>query len=201
MIKLNTALDTKFLEQVKTVTSESGRKSMSSAINDALVAGRTAMKREITQRYNLKQKEVDNNSKLYRCSSKRLKDGKIVVASRRLTVGTSTHFSITPKNYSSQEGIKIKKRKKATATIKKKAKKSLNHAFIANPQSVKGGNTMLWIRIQNKKGKESIAPIKTVSIPQMASEKTVHEKVQEVMLDKYHSRFQHYMDRNMKKVK
>jgi len=195
MIKINTKVDTKFLNQIKTVVSDSGRKSMSSAINDALVAGRTSLKREISSNYNLKQKEIESNSRVFKCSSAKLKDGRIVVASRRLTVGTSTHFSITPKQYSSQEGVKMKRRKTATATIKKKSKKAVKHAFIANPNSIKGGNTMLWIRLQGK----GIAPLKTISIPQMASEKSVYENVQKTMLEKYNQRFEHYMKRNQGK--
>lgn len=195
MIKIDTKIDTKFFEQLKNTQSDAGRKSMCSAINDALVAGRTSLKREISANYNLKQKEIESNSRLFKCTSRNLKDGKIVVSSRRLTVGTSTHFSITPKNYVSQDGVKLRRRKKATATIKKKRKKAVPHAFIANPASVKGGNTMLWIRIKGK----SIAPLKTISIPQMASEKRVYENVQKIMLEKYDKRFEHYMNRNVRK--
>lgn len=199
MIKINAKIDTPFFEQLKTVTTIEGKKSMSMAINDALVAGKTALKRGITQNYNLKQKEVDKNSKVTKTSVSRLKDGKIYVASRLLTVGTSTHFSITPRQYTPQAGIKVNKRKAATATIKKGAKKKVKGAFITNPAAVKGGNTMLWVRMGGKN--RGIQPLKTTSIPQMAASKEVSKAVQDTMQEKYSNRFEHYMSRKLDKVK
>lgn len=199
MIKINAKIDTPFFDQLKTVCTLDGKIAMSRAINDSLVAGKTVLKREISQNYNLKQKEVDKNSKVIKSSVSRLKDGKIYVASRLLTVGTTTHFSITPRQYTPQAGIKVKRRKTATATIKKKQKKKIKGAFIANPGSIKGGNTMLWIRLGGKN--RGIKPLKTVSIPQMAANETVSKEVQEKMTEKYNNRFPHYMNRSLDKVK
>jgi hypothetical protein len=124
------------------------------------------------------------------------------VASRLLTVGTTTHFSITPRQYKSQAGIKVSRRKLSTATIKKQSKKNVQSAFIANPSAIKGGNTMLWIRQKGKKGKGySRQPLKTISIPQMATNKSVSNKIQETMKDTYNKRFEHYMNRTLDKVK
>lgn len=199
MIKINTKIDTPFFDQLKTVSTLGGKKAMSMAINDSLKTGKTSLKREISQKYNIKQSDVDKNSKIVKSSIAKVNDGKIVVASRLLTVGTSTHFSITPKQYASQKGVKVRKRKIASATIKKQKKKQVKGAFIANPASIKGGNTMLWLRMGGKN--RGIKPLKTISIPQMASKKEVYKPVQKSMVDKYNNRFDHYMSRNLDKVK
>ena len=202
MIKMKAKIDTPFFDQLKTVATMDGKKSMSMAINDSLKAGRTTLKREISANYNLKQKEVEKNSKIISSSPVQLKSGKIAVASRLLTVGTSTHFSITPRQYKSQEGIKVSKRKVSTATIKKQSKKKVKGAFVANPSAIKGGNTMLWIRESGKKGRgRSIQPLKTISIPQMAANKEVSKNVMETMKDTYNKRFEHHMNRSLDKVK
>lgn len=199
MVKINAKIDTPFFEQLKIASTVNGRKAMSMAINDSLKTGRTSIKREVSQRYNLKQKEIESNSKINRSSISDLKGGKITVASRRLTIGTTTHFSITPKNYVSQEGIKVGKRKTATATIKKGGKQKVPHAFVANPANPRVKNTMLWIKL-NESGSR-IAPLKTISIPQMVQNKDVTSTVQKSMVEKYNDRFEHYMNRNLSKVK
>ncbi len=196
MIKINAKIDTPFFDQLKTVSTEGGKKAMSMSINDSLKAGKTTLKREISARYNLKMKEIDQNSKINRSSPVQLKSGNIYVASRLLTVGTSTHFAITPRQYKSQAGIKVSKRKISTATIKKQSKKNVKGAFIANPSAIKGGNTMLWIRAQGKGNGEVIQPFKTISIPQMAANKSVSKQVQKTMLDTYTKRFEHHRSRN-----
>jgi predicted XRE-type DNA-binding protein len=199
VIKINAKIDTPFFEQLKVASTDGGRKAMSMAINDSLKSGRTTVKREVSQRYNLKQKEIESNSKINKSTATNLKSGKITVASRRLTIGTSTHFSITPKIYSTQKGVKVNKRKASTATIKKKSKEQVKHAFIANPSHPKVKNTMLWIKL-NKSG-SSIAPLKTISIPQMVTQKDISNNINKSMKEKYEDRFQHYMNRNLNKVK
>lgn len=196
MIKVNVKIRDSFFKQLRTVSTEAGRKSMAFAINDALKTGKTTLKRETCKKYNIKQKNVDANTKIERCTETSLKKGEIRVESRRLTVGTSTQFSHTPKAYSSQKGVKVAKRKKISVTVKKGSKKQMHHAFIANPASIKGGNTMVWIRERN-----SIAPLKTVSVPQMATNKEVIKEVSEAMCEKYENRFEHYWNRNMRKLK
>ena len=193
MVKVDVKLNESFFKQLQTVSTEAGRKSMASAINDALKTGKTTLKREICKIYNIKQKEVDANSKVNRCTESNLKSGHIKVESRRLTIGTSTHFSHTPKGYISQRGIKVARRKEISVTVKKKSKKKMQHAFIANPSAVKGGNTMIWIR-----EKKHIAPVRTVSIPQMSSNSVVQNAVSKAMVEKYEQRFEHYWNRNMR---
>lgn len=189
MVTMKVNLDTPLREQMKIVSSETGKKSMCRAINDALKSGKAAAKKNATQIYNVKSKDIESNVTMQRATVSNLKGGKLVFASRRLTVGTSTHFAISPRAYKSQKGIKLKKRKTATATIRKGKKQNVNHAFVANPNAVKGGNTMLWIRL-----KRGIAPMRTISIPQMVSNDKVSSQVTDVMQEQYKKRFEHYQE-------
>lgn len=196
MVRLDVEMDEKFFKQLKIVSSEAGRKSMCSAINDSLKSGKTSLKRETSKIYNIKQKEVDSNSKVNRCTENNLKKGNIKIEGRRLTIGTSTHFSHTPREYSTQRGVKVSRRKKISVTVKKGSKKKMPHAFIVNPGSIHGGNTMIWIRERSK-----IAPVKTVSIPQMVENDRIKDNISKTMIEKYHNRFEHYWNRNMKKMR
>ena len=187
MVDMNVKITTPLLQQLKTVGSENGKKNMSRAINDALKSGKAAAKKNTTKIYNIKAKDIESNVKVSKASPGNLKAGKLVFTSRRLTVGTSTHFSITPRAYKSQQGVKLSKRKVSTVTIRKGKKVNVNHAFVANPSAVKGGNTMLWIRLNR-----GIAPLKTISIPQMVSNDEVYKPTHQAMQEQYEKRFQHY---------
>lgn len=198
MIELNASIDLKFKEELAARTTVAGKKSMYRAINTALQKGKSALensKTGIPLIYKISKKDITPNAKLVKCYEGDLGKGKIVYSSRRLTVGTSTHFSITPKQYKSQKGVKIARRSKATATIKKSNKASLNHAFIANPTAIKGGNTMLWVREQNGKG---IAPLRTISIPQMVQNPKVYNNAQEVMEKTFNDNFEKNMQKYAK---
>ena len=115
----------------------------------------------------------------------------IVVKSRRYTIGESpSHFNITPKAYKSQKGIKVAKRKKMSATIKKGQKKQMPHAFIANPAAIKGGHAMLWER----KGKR-INPMHSLSAAQMITNPEVEEAVMDAINETYEKRLDHELKR------
>lgn len=117
-----------------------------------------------------------------------VKDG-IRARSRRFTVGTDTHFSITPARYASQAGIPVRRRKRMSVTIKKRGRKPYPHGFIVNPARV--GHTMIWER----DGSGAISPVRTVSAAQMAANDKVHPYVEEQMLNTLEKRFQHHYDR------
>ncbi len=115
----------------------------------------------------------------------------IEVKSRRYTIGESpSHFSMTPKAYKSQKGIKVAKRKKMSAAIKKGQKKQLPHAFIANPAAIKGGHAMLWER----KGKV-ISPMHSLSAAQMITNPQVEEAVMDAINETYEKRLDHELKR------
>lgn len=115
----------------------------------------------------------------------------IVVRSSRYTIGESpSHFQMAPKAYKSQKGIKVSRRRKMTATIKKGQKKRFNHAFIANPAAIKGGHAMLWER----KGKK-ISPMHSISAAQMITNPEVEEAVMNAINETYEKRLDHELKR------
>lgn len=166
------------------------------ARRDAIKKGRTTFtgKNGAPSIYNIKKKELEGFT--------RTSDEGIEVESRLLTVGTTTHFSITPRNYSSQKGIPVGKRKKSTDTIKKGNKQRMPHAFIINPSRI--GNTMLWGRLVatkgKNKGKEALNPITTISAAQMLSNETISERVIDDMEKTFEKRFEHYFEREEEKI-
>lgn len=111
----------------------------------------------------------------------------------RSNLFTSVHFGFTPKTYTSQAGIPIKRRKKSTMTVMKGQKKSHPEAFIINPARVNGGNVMLWSH--NGKGPRWYEPLRRVSAAQMAMHETVQKHVEEEMTKRYNERLEHYYDR------
>ena len=125
----------------------------------------------------------------------RVSGDSMTVRSRLFTVGTTTHFSHTPRAYKSQKGIPVRKRPKASVTIEKKSKKAYPHGFVVNPAAINGGNTMLWER----KGKK-INPVRNISAAQMASNEEVYEYIQKEMAEAFDKRLEHYYDREVSRV-
>ena len=163
------------------------------ATRDALKKGKTAFmdtKGGAPSVYNVKKsKDLTPNTKVTKDS--------IVVESRLFTIGTTTHFSITPRNYKSQAGIPVKRRQRASATIKRGSKRALPQSFIANPAMINGGNVMLWERISTKKGDKSIRPVKSISAAQMASNEKVYPYIEEKLTEAYQKRLQHHYEREV----
>ena len=121
----------------------------------------------------------------------------ICVESRKLTIGTDTHFSVAPKGYQSQKGIPVKRRKRISATIIKGQKKKFSHGFILNPDKVKNGaKVMLW----GRDGKEPPKPIKSTSAAEMANQKEIAETTEKVMSETFENRLHHYVEREMNKI-
>lgn len=166
------------------------------ARRDAIKKGRTTFtgKNGAPSIYNVKKKELEEYT--------RTSDEGIEVESRLFTIGSSTHFAITPRSYTSQKGIPVSKRKKATNTIIKGNKERMPHAFIINPSRV--GNTMLWGRPIATKGEnaglEVLTPITSLSAAQMLSNKTISEKVMDEMNKTFEKRFEHYFEREEEKI-
>lgn len=178
--------------EMKKYIQNGGTKSVSRAMNDALNKGRTALSKGVREQYTIKAGDFKENSRVSKATPTNLKKGRIEVESRRLTVGTSTHFRITPKQYSSQKGKKVSRRSKASLTVKKGSKKQMKHAFVVNPASINGGNTMLWQR----EG-ENIKPITSLSVPQMVTDQKVYNAASKVMETTYQERLKHYMEREL----
>ena len=179
-------IDTKQLEEMTKAAKEFAPKAIERANRDAIKKGKTTLSKSARERYNMSKKDFEQFVKT--------RETRIEVTSRMLTVGSTTHFSITPKNYYSQKDIKVNKRKKSTATIKKGNKRLLKYTFIANPAKVK--NTMLWQR-DWQTGK--ISPFKTTSAAQMASNKEVSDAALNAMAETQQKRLQYYIEMELEK--
>ena len=158
------------------------------AERDALKKGVSALtdtKGGMPSVYNVKKKDMTKYIKTY-------KDHILV----RSSAFTTVHFGFTPKVYTSQAGIPVKRRKKSSLTVMKGRKYKPASAFIANPDAVHGV-TMLW---QRKKGSRDIEPIRRLSAAQMAENKDISEYVSEEMQVRYQERLDHYYDLAVKKA-
>lgn len=188
MVEIDVKLDDRALKEMRKAQEKYGEKVVQRAKRDAVKKAKTTLQREIPKKYNIKQKEVKE------CIS--TTDESICAESRKLTVGTDAHFSTTPKNYTTQKDIKIKRRKKSSATIMKGNKKKFSHGFILNPAKVKNGKVMLWKR----SGKKDPEPVKSLSVAEMANEKEIAENTQKVMSETFENRLHHYIDREVSKI-
>lgn len=189
MVNVDVRLDDKVLKEAKKAQERYGEKFVNRARRDAAKKAKTALQKEIYQRYNVKQKEIKD---FVSASEKG-----VCAESRKLTIGTDTHFSITPKGYQSQEGIPVKKRKRISATIIKGQKKRFSHGFILNPVRVKNGaKTMLW----GRNGKEPPKPIKSTSVAEMANQREIKENTEKVMSETFENRLHHYIEKEMDKI-
>ena len=189
MVNIDVRLDDKVLKEAKKAQEKYGEKVMQRAERDAAKKAKTALHKEICKRYNVKQKEI---KEFVSANEKG-----ICVESRKLTIGTDTHFSVAPKGYQSQKGIPVKRRKRISATIIKGQKKKFSHGFILNPDKVKNGaKVMLW----GRDGKEPPKPIKSTSAAEMANQKEIAETTEKVMSETFENRLHHYVEREMNKI-
>ena len=168
-----------------------GQKAIDRARFRALKAGLSAFtsssKGGAPKIYNIKKKELDSHVTVNQTS--------IIAKSPFLTVGQPpSHFSLAPKVYTSQKGIPVRKRKTASATVKKGNKHKIPHAFIMNPEKVKGGTVMLWERVEGR-SKEAPQPVRRVSIAQMLSNPEVEEAVMKAINETYEKRLDHELKR------
>lgn len=195
--------DKKFFEQLCLLPEKGAARAMSRSINDALRKGETEFEKEAPKIYNMKKSEIKLYSKVKTCYPGNLKKGHIQVRSRRFTVG-QTHFKASPNEYiipgTLNKNGKVIKRKKQKVKIRKDfGWKEVPHGFIANPASIKGGNTMVWIRLGKKR--KPIFPIRTISAAQMLSNKKIYNHVEEEMEKHYLKRMEHHLDREFENLK
>ena len=186
-------LDIKYdsnLAEMKKVIDQGGVKSMSRAINDALAKGKTQLGKSVRSVYAIKAADFNGAAKVIKSNEGNLRKGKIEVQSRRLS---SFHFAFTPRNYTSQEGVKVSRRKKAAITIKKGQKKSYPHGFVVNPNALSNGYTLLWERNGRK-----INPIRSVSVAQMVENEDAYNPTMEMMHKTYEERLAHHLKRQFK---
>lgn len=192
-------LDVKYdsnLADMKRVIQAGGVESMSRAINDALAKGKTQLGKSVRSVYAIKAADYNTAAKVTKSHKGNLGKGKIEVRSKRLS---SYHFPFTPRAYTSQKGIKMSKRKKASITIKKGQKKAYPHGFVVNPAALEnydpeqGGYTLLWERTGKK-----INPIRSISVAQMVTNEDAYNPTMDVMQKTYEERLAHHLNRQFK---
>lgn len=175
------SVDTKAITALAESVVKAAPKSIKRAQTEAYKKGVTALSKEARKVFSIKAADFKQNVKV--------KDEGIAAESRLFT---TVHFPFTPRNYST-------KRRTATLTVKKQ-KKKMPHAFIANPDAINGGNTMLWERTgkTSKKGRESIAPIRSVSIAQIVGNEEVYKPAMDVIEKTFVDRLEHHLERGIK---
>lgn len=151
----------------------------------------------VTAEYNIKKKEIKPSNKY-----KIKKAGSITVHGQNLTslefryagrLLTLTHFPMTPKTRPDKKRYKIK------AKVKKQ-QKVINApegggVFLA--PAAKSATILPWMRFS--KDKLDIAPIKTLSLPQMVDNDNVREQVNKDLSELVDNRFQHNLKRHLDK--
>ena len=156
------------------------------AERDAIKKGASALtdtKGGMPSIYNVKKKDL---SQYIKTSSKEIRV--------RSSPFTMTHFAFTPKDYISQKGIPVKRRRKVSVTILKGHRMNVHAKFIANPAKMTGGSVLLWKRL--RKGDTEV--LRSVSAPQMARREEISNYVDEAMQDVMQKRMEHYIDRAAK---
>lgn len=195
--------DKDFFEQLALLPEKGAKTAMSRAINDALRKGKKEFGSRVAKVYNMKVGEIKSYAKETKATPRQTSKARIEVRSRRFTVG-QTHFSANPDSYiqpgtKNEKGKVIKKKPQKVKIRKDKGWKEISSGFIANPSSVNGGNTMVWIRMGKKR--TPIAPVRTVSAAQMLSNKEIAEGVQDEMQKYYLQRLDHHLGREFDRLK
>ena len=168
--------DMKDLAKMSHLENEIQRK-MNIAEKKAVKAGVKELKKDVKKIYNLQSKDKAFEKRI------KTKKGAIEVTSEKgLTVGTDAHFTHTPKYFSSQKDIPMKKRKKIRLCIKKGNRRLVNGFFILNPEKTKNKVTVLWHRDSDSKW--GVEPLKTLSAAQMASNQKVANETIKAMQKK-----------------
>ena len=171
---------------------------------------------EVTKVYGIKKSEITGKKVgSMRVVGNGFKDLKFIYAGRLLT---TTHFGMTPKAPKPGGGYTLKYRvlNKTQSKVKKLTKKQRKelaknfsrqgpHTSDHSPiMLMHTGNARIdgtnYIPFQRKsKDRNDIQAIKTVSLPQMVSNRSVQLQIQEAINDGLGKRLEHYLNRNMPK--
>lgn len=158
-----------------------------SALNRTLNYTATLTKKEVTNIYSIKQKEVNSTLKKKRASKSSLNAS---IQSRGKTISL-TKFPHNPKQFKA-------KNKKVKVKIKKqegyKVIKTSPSAFV---QTMNGG-THIWMR--EGKERNPVRLLRTLSIPQMISNDKVINKIQRMSGEKLKERINHEIEWRLSKL-
>lgn len=160
------------------------------ALNDSLKRVKTPIKRGVSGRYNIPQKEVEKAIKYKHASAS---DPTAAVMIRGRPKGL-IHFPLKPKTYK-QKGVKVSKRKYLSVTITKGKQKQIKikpAAFVA----IANGTPNVFHR--TSKADPTLERLVTISIPEMLSAKAVLNPVQHRTEEILKERINHHLHRKLK---
>ena len=152
----------------------------------------------VTSVYGIKKKEINAKQGFSKTAAGNISAKGNTVATFELIysgrVLTPLHFGMTPKTKPEKKKYKVK------AKIKKQAKEFKAPAGGGVFLAPTGSTTIPWFR--NSKDRLDIAPIKTLSLPQMVDNENVREVIGEELgelLDKrFHNHLNQHLKRNLK---
>lgn len=162
------------------------------ALNDSLKRVNTAVKRGVSGRYVIPQKEIEKSIKHIHASASNPSASVVLRGKPKGLI----HFKLKPSKIQSQQGKKLKARKSLSVMIKKgagyKQIKIKPSAFVAGANGTPN--------VFHRQGKKSL-PIErlvTLSIPEMLSAKAVIKPVQQRTEEILKERINHHLHRKLK---
>ena len=187
-----------------------GEKCINKATWDATKHGKAVLFKEAEKEYNIKKQEYFKYLKLE-------KPGSIVVTSTKGMVpssGKGGHFNLLPAVPPSQEKVKVRERKQASAKIKHESgREKMAHAFILPKSKLKnmedrdgymlmehGDNMSSKIREGHKKREPVVRSFETTNAAFMAGHGSMPEKTLDKMAEQAEKRLQYYIDKEMDKI-
>lgn len=177
-LNINTSSLQRLAHEMRTIRNEIPA-AAASAINRTVTYTKTQLSKEIRARYAIKAKDLNGNFKVKKASKHKL-EASINSSGRPLTL--PSHFNVTPRN------VVPGRRYIVRAKIKKGQAQAINtspSAFIAMLRGVK--------QVVRREGpnRYPIKVLRTLSIPQMASNDEVYDKVNELAKRKLNERVTH----------
>ena len=178
---------------------ETAKKAVISATNRTLQSANTELQRNITQRYNIKKKDLNGGGQYKGESSNNLikvkkahggdLTGSINIRGGHLTLYRFVRGNKMPRNKKGKGYVSVQVKKGGT-------KKMSRYNFI---QYGKGGALQMFQRHSNSRNISRL--LKTVSVAHMASNDEVINKTQEMANETLQKRVQHEIEYRLKKIK
>lgn len=186
-----------------------GEELINKATWDATKQGKDMLFEEAQKEYNVKKREYKKYLKLE-------KPGTITATTTKGMVpssGKGGHFNLLPTVPQSQKGVKVRKRKKASAKIKHESgREKLAHAFILPKSKLKnlegrdgymlmqhGDSLSSKIREGHKKREPVVSSFQTTNAAFMAGHGTIPEKTLDKMGKYAETQLNDYIDKELKK--
>jgi hypothetical protein len=178
VINIDTSSLQRLQREMRTIQNEIPS-AAASALNRTVTYTKTQLSKEIRERYAIKAKDLNGNFKVRKANKYKL-EASINSSGRPLTL--PSHFNVTPRN------VVPGRRYIVRAKIKKRQAQAINTApaaFIATLRGIK--------QVVRREGpnRYPIKVLRTLSIPQMASNDQVYDKVERLAKNKLDDRVIH----------